>query len=349
MTRPFSLFHVPSATSVDGVPPSPVVESGANSTRTSAGLEVSHLRKCYGDLVAVDDLSFRVRPGEILGLIGPNGAGKSTCMMVIIGLLHADAGIISLNGEPFNARDPVMRSCLGIVPQELAIYPELTARQNLRFFGGLYGLKGRALLKQVDYVLELTGLTHNADNTPSTFSGGMCRRLNFGIALLHEPRFVILDEPTVGIDPQSRTNLLDCVRQLSAKGVGVLYASHYMEEIEAVCDRVAIIDHGRLLQEGTLDELLDRTQVELSIRVGEMPPDVLTRLKTLATLQRDGNGGNKIFVRENLESQKQVHLTHTLSVMEILAQANVPIRGIETHEMSLETLFLRLTGRKLRD
>jgi ABC-2 type transport system ATP-binding protein len=320
-----------------------------NPAKRGEGLEVSHLRKSYGDLVAVDDLSFRVRPGEILGLIGPNGAGKSTCMMVIIGLLKPDAGTIKLNGQPYDASNREMRSHLGIVPQELAIYPELTARQNLRFFGSLYGLRGQRLDKQVDYVLDLTGLTRNADHTPSTFSGGMCRRLNFGIALLHEPRFVILDEPTVGIDPQSRTNLLDCIRQLSAKGVGVLYASHYMEEIEAVCHRVAIIDHGRLLQQGTLDELLDRSQAELSIRIGEIPSDVVAKLQSMATLQQDADGTTRVLVRENLSTQKQVRLTEMQSVMEVLGQADVPILGIETHEISLETLFLRLTGRKLRD
>src|SRR6185369_2071671 len=187
------------------------------------GLDVSHLRKSYGDLTVVDDLSFHVHPGEIFGLIGPNGAGKSTTMLIIIGLLKADAGTVTFDGQRYNPRDAVMRSRLGIVPQELAIYPELTAVQNLRFFGKLQGLHGLRLQDRVDFVLDLTGLAPNADHTLSTYSGGMSRRLNFGIALLHEPSFVILDEPTVGIDPQSRSNLLDSVRELSRRGVGVLY------------------------------------------------------------------------------------------------------------------------------
>lgn len=313
------------------------------------GLEVSHLRKSYGDVIAVDDISFSVNRGEILGLIGPNGAGKSTCMLIIIGLLKADAGTIKLDGRIYDPRNPAMRSLLGIVPQELAIYPELTASQNLRFFGGLYGLRGAQLEKRVEYVLELTGLIRNADHTPSTFSGGMSRRLNFGIALLHEPEFVILDEPTVGIDPQSRSNLLDCVRQLSAHGVGVLYASHYMEEIEAVCNRVAIIDYGRMLQAGTLDELLDRTRAELCVRVKEVPSDLATQLRSIAAVHADPDGSTRIVIQEKLESRNQVSSVQLRAVLDLLDQAKVSLVGIETSETSLETLFLRLTGRKLRD
>ena len=312
-------------------------------------LEVSHLRKRYGELVAVDDLSFHVNSGEIFGLIGPNGAGKSTSMSIIVGLLKADEGTVSFGGQPYDPASLEMRSHLGIVPQELAIYPDLTAAQNLRFFGGLYGIRGQKLTERVDYVLELTGLTKNADHTPSTFSGGMSRRLNFGIALLHEPQFVILDEPTVGIDPQSRTNLLDCVRELGRNGVGVLYASHYMEEIEAICDRVAIIDHGRLLQQGTLDELLDRTRVELSIRVGTLPADLLTKIRSSADVQVDAEGHTQIFIREASTGSHEVHPVQLKSVLELLSSAKIPILGIETEVTSLETLFLRLTGRKLRD
>jgi ABC-2 type transport system ATP-binding protein len=313
------------------------------------GLEVANLRKSYGDLLAVDDLSFQVAPGEVFGLIGPNGAGKSTCMLLIIGLLKPDAGTITFDGKAFDPRDAGMRSRLGVVPQELAIYPELTAYQNLSFFGGLYGLRGRRLKERVDYILDLTGLTKSADLTPSTFSGGMCRRLNFGTALLHEPQFVILDEPTVGIDPQSRSSLLDCVRGLSQKGVGVVYASHYMEEVEAVCHRVAIIDHGRLLKQGTLDELLDRTRIELCVRVKSIPSDLQTRLREAADLIEGKDGETQILIRETEPTQKEVHPVRIMNVLELLEQSHVPILGIETHETSLETLFLRLTGRKLRD
>lgn len=326
-----------------------MAKSGTEPVSTFKGLEVSHLRKTYGELVAVDDLSFSVNRGEILGLIGPNGAGKSTCMMIIMGLLKPDAGTINLDGQLYDSRKPEMRSRLGIVPQELAIYPELTAAQNLRFFGGLYGLRGSKLEQRVDYVLELTGLTHNADHTPSTFSGGMSRRLNFGIALLHEPQFVILDEPTVGIDPQSRANLLDCVRKLSLNGVGVLYASHYMEEVEAICHRVAIIDYGRLLKTGPLDALLDRTRTELCVRVGDIPAAVTEKLNQFSAVSVDPDGCTRIVIHQTVDSPEQQGAAQLRAVLDILDDVGIPLNGVETNESSLETLFLQLTGRKLRD
>ena len=313
------------------------------------GLEVTKLKKRYGDVTVVDDLSFSVKQGEVFGLIGPNGAGKSTTMMMIIGLLKSDGGSIKFDGQLFNPRDPEMRCHLGIVPQELAIYPDLTAAQNLRFFGGLNGVRGQRLADRVDYVLHLTGLTKNADHTPSTFSGGMSRRLNFGIALLHEPRFVILDEPTVGIDPQSRSNLLDCVKHLSEQNVGVLYASHYMEEIEAVCNRVAIIDRGKLLKMGTLDELLDRTRMDLGIKVAMLPQELITKLGNIATVHTDSEGVTSISIRESRESPAPGHPGELRRILEILEDARIPLKGIKSQETSLETLFLSLTGRTLRD
>ncbi len=313
------------------------------------GLEVSHLKKLYGDVTVVDDLSFHVEPGEIFGLIGPNGAGKSTTMMMIIGLLQPDGGTISFDGVRFNPQNVEMRSRLGIVPQELAIYPELTTVQNLRFFGGLNGVRGNRLTERVDYVLDLIGLRQNADHTPSTFSGGMSRRLNFGIALIHEPRFVVLDEPTVGIDPQSRSSLLDAVRQLGRDGVGVLYASHYMDEVEAVCHRVAIMDRGKLLKEGTLDQLLDRSRIDLCVTVSELRPELRTELAAIAEVLAEPDGTVRILVRETLEVQKQGNSAHLRRVLELLERTKTPLMGIKTQETSLETLFLSLTGRTLRD
>lgn len=330
------------------VPGNSASRFGDQIAAATSGLQVSHLRKSYGDFVAVNDLSFRVQAGEIFGLIGPNGAGKSTSMMMIIGLLQPDGGTITFDGKAYNPDDRQMRSYLGIVPQDLAIYPELTALENLQFFGGLYGLSGSRLKQRIEYVFELTGLTQNAHHKPSTFSGGMSRRLNFGIALLHEPRFVVLDEPTVGIDPQSRTNLLDGVRELSRNGVGIIYTSHYMEEIEAICDRVGIIDHGRLLRQGTLDELLDRSQPGLCIKVGSLSTDATARLSDVAHVMTDDEGKTRIVIRQD-ESQNS-HQTATLrSVLDLLDAAGIPLLGIETQETSLETLFLQLTGRKLRD
>lgn len=312
-------------------------------------LEVSNLTKKYGNKKVVDDLSFQVRTGEIFGLIGPNGAGKTTTMMMIIGLLKPDSGTVTLDGQMFEPGSAEMRSYFGVVPQELAIYPDLSAFQNLRFFGGLNGLRGPQLKDRIERVLDLTGLTSNADHLVNTFSGGMARRLNFGIALLHEPKFVVLDEPTVGIDPQSRSNLLDSVRDLSKRGVSVLYASHYMEEVQAVCDRVAIVDHGRLLKQGTLAELIDRSGVELQLTVADIPPSVNAQIAGRAEVQREPQGITRIIIREPLAAEPNQDSRQLRSILELLDKEKIPLLGIKTEETSLETLFLSLTGRKLRD
>jgi ABC-2 type transport system ATP-binding protein len=314
-----------------------------------SGLTISHLRKCYGDQTVVDDVSFQVNEREIFGLIGPNGAGKSTSMQMILGLLKGDGGSITLDGQPYDPRNPEMRSRFGVVPQDLAIYPELTAIQNLYFFGKLYGLRGPRLRERVESVLELTGLAQNADHAPRTFSGGMSRRLNFGIALLHEPRYVVLDEPTVGIDPQSRANLLDAIRNLGRKGAGVLYASHYMEEVEFLCDRLAIIDHGRLLRQGTLDQLLDRSRTEIWITTEPLPIDLVAQLKGLAEVQREGDGKMRLVIGERLEGSSDGRPGRLRTALELLDLAKIPVRAMKTQEKSLETLFLSLTGRTLRD
>lgn len=313
------------------------------------GLKVSGLTKIYGTQRVVDNLGFQVGEGEIFGLIGPNGAGKSTTMLMIMGLLKSDAGSVAFDGQPYSTLDRKMRRRLGMVPQELAIYPDLTAAQNLRFFGKMNGLSGKRLHERVDYVLDLTGLTSNADHTPSTFSGGMSRRLNFGIALLHEPRFVVLDEPTVGIDPQSRTNLLDCVRQLGREGVGILYASHYMDEVEAVCNRVAIIDRGRMLTQGTLDELLDRASMELCVTVGPVSQELLARLREVAIVRSKPDGGTSIQIDNASEEVAAGASSPLRTILGILEEARIPLRGIESQVTSLESLFLKLTGRTLRD
>lgn len=313
------------------------------------GLEVSGLTKAYGTQTVVDNLSFHVGEGEIFGLIGPNGAGKSTTMTMIMGLLKADSGTVAFDSQRYNAFDRKMRRQFGMVPQELAIYPELTAIQNLRFFGKMNGVSGQRLKQRVDYVLDLTGLTPNAEHTPSTFSGGMSRRLNFGIALLHEPRFVVLDEPTVGIDPQSRSNLLDCVRKLSSEGVGILYASHYMDEVEAVCNRVAIIDRGKLLKIGTLDQLLDRSRMELRVSVGPLSPDLISRMNQIAKVHTTPTGETNIHILDAAETHADGGAGTLRRVLEILESAQIPLRAIDSRATSLETLFLSLTGRTLRD
>jgi ABC-2 type transport system ATP-binding protein len=319
-------------------------------------LEATHLKKSYDSVTAVDDLSFQVGEGEVYGLVGPNGAGKTTTMMMVTGMLKPDAGKIYLEGKLFDPRDRSMRSLLGIVPQDIALYPDMTSVQNLRFFGRRYGLRGSRLgarvrgsrlEARVNYILQLTGLQENADHRSATFSGGMKRRLNFGIALVHEPKFVVLDEPTVGIDPQSRSHLLDGVRELSRQGVGVIYATHYMEEVEAVCQRVAIMDRGRLLRQGPLDELLDRGSSNVRIQVPRSTPELTAEFRKIADVVDDPGGGLTLIIK-NGDLQRQ-HASSLRHVLDLLDDAQIPLLAIETQEPSLEMLFLQLTGRSLRD
>ena len=345
-------------------------------------LEVSHLRKSFdGGVVAVDDVSFHVAEGEIFGLVGPNGAGKTTTMSMLAGLLKPDGGSIQIQGQPFDPGRYEQRAMLGMVPQNLAIYPDLTALENLKFFGSLYGFRGTKLKQRVAAVLELTGLTERADGLVKTFSGGMKRRLNFGVALLHEPRLVILDEPTVGVDPQSRSHLLDAVDQLCRDGVSVLYASHYMEEVEAICHRVAILDHGRLLECGTLPELLSNVPRELRLCVSASSPTLIERLQGLAQVQPSTN--DELVVTLSLtghaETTTQASGAASASrccaectgrlmparspaqvvvpafdeqlrqVMDVLRDCGAELRSIESEEHNLERLFLKLTGNHLRD
>lgn len=316
---------------------------------TPAVLQVEHLRKSYGDRVAVADVSFAVREGEVFGLLGPNGAGKSTTMMMACGLLAADAGSVRLSGEALTPARRDLKRQLGVVPQDLAIYPELTARENLRFFGKLYGLTGATLTDRVDDALERTGLTGRADSHASTFSGGMKRRLNFGCGLLHRPRVLILDEPTVGVDPQSRTHLLDGVQRLAAEGMAVIYASHYMEEVEAVCRRVAIVDQGRVVALDSLDALLGRLSSLLRLRLHGGTFTLPGRFRDVASTTADGPDRQTIEIdRGRLDAQ------HTLSgtlaaLLESVRESGATLDAVETHEPNLERLFLELTGSRLRD
>ncbi len=313
-------------------------------------LEVENLRKAYGPLLAVDDVSFEIQAGEVFGLLGPNGAGKSTTMLMIAGLVPADGGTIRLDGQLFDPRNPAMRSQLGVVPQDLAIYPELTAEENLVFFGRLYGIRGKELSERIQSALERVGLTKRARDWSGHFSGGMKRRLNFAIALLHQPRLLILDEPTVGVDPQSRSHLLQCVRDLNEEGVAVIYASHYMEEVQALCHRVAIMDHGKILAMDTLDALLGRMSADLRLRISKPGPHVARQLSQLAEVidAPDENGDVEIIVSHDQQGDDGTF--ETLSeVTKVLNAAGVQLHAIKTNEPDLERLFIQLTGSRLRD
>ena len=311
-------------------------------------LEVEKLRKSYGSHLAVDDLSYSLEEGEVFGLLGPNGAGKSTTMMMLAGHLIPDSGTIRLGGVVYDANNPDHRRQLGVVPQDLAIYPDLTALENLLFFGGIYGLGGPELRTKIDDVLARVGLTQNAREHVHTFSGGMKRRLNFGVALLHSPRLLILDEPTVGVDPQSRSHMLDTIRELSQEKVAVIYASHYMEEVQSICERVAIIDHGKLLACDSVARLLSRMSSDLYLRVLGSPR-LAALMQGLAEIRNSFDGEVLLVLTAEPEGSPHNLNERLRKTLEKLQQAGIELKSVETHESNLERLFLELTGRKLRD
>jgi ABC-2 type transport system ATP-binding protein len=311
----------------------------------AAVLECHDLRKSFGDRVAVDGVGFRIGPSETYGLLGPNGAGKTTTISMICGLLVRDAGEVRVNGRGLDVNAVDAKREVGYVPQDLAIYPELTGRENLRFFGELYGLRGAELRSRCDEVLEIIGLTDRADDRTDAYSGGMKRRLNIGIGLLNRPSLLVLDEPTVGVDPQSRNAILASVEQLGEQGMAILYTTHYMEEAERLCDRVGIIDSGSIRAEGTRRELVSRIgqrdRVELTA-TGELKraAEALRGLPGVdeATPHEEGIGLLVADARSQLPR-----------LLETAVGAGASVGGVEIVEPDLEAVFLHLTGRALRD
>jgi ABC-2 type transport system ATP-binding protein len=308
-------------------------------------LTCSSLEKVYGDLRAVDGVSFEVAEGETYGLLGPNGAGKTTTISMITGLLRPDAGEVHVLGRRLTPRSSQAKAAIGLVPQELAIYPDLTARENLRFFGRLHGIRRDQLVGRVAEVLEVTGLTDRADDRADTFSGGMKRRLNIGVGLLHRPKLLVLDEPTVGVDPQSRNAILESVEQLATAGMAVLYTTHYMEEAERLCDRLAIIDQGRIVGEGTRRELtsrvgeLDRVRLEVA---GD-PTAAATACATVAGVtSADVDGLAVVCLLDGAAAALP-------ALLGAVAGTGGTVTGVEVREPDLEDVFLHLTGRALRD
>ena len=230
-------------------------------------VQVNDLVKRFGDVTAVDGVSFEIAEGEIFGLLGPNGAGKTTTISAISCLLDPDSGEVLVDGRSTRRDSVAVRRALGVVPQEIALYPTLTAAENLRFWARMYGLSGKGLSDAVDYGLSMAGLEDKAKKRVETFSGGMKRRINIAAGVLHRPKVLLMDEPTVGIDPQSRNHILGTVRDLNADGMTVLYTSHYMDEVEALCDRIAIVDHGKVIASGTIEELRSLVGDEDVVRV----------------------------------------------------------------------------------
>jgi ABC-2 type transport system ATP-binding protein len=280
-------------------------------------LTIDHVSKRYGSVTAVDGLTLEVRRGEVFGLLGPNGAGKSTTVALAVGLLEPDGGRITIAGAG-DPRQPAVRTRLGVAPQALAIYELLSAEENLRFFGTIYGLAGPALDTRVGHALDVAGLRDRARDRVETFSGGMKRRLNLAAALVHDPALIVLDEPTVGVDPQSRNALFEAIEALHAAGRTVIYTTHYMEEAERLCDRIAILDGGRLLALGTLDELLA------------------------------AHGGLPTLVAQTAGGEVRVPTADPLAALNQLAQTTT-VHSFHLQRPTLEQVFLHLTGRTLRD
>jgi len=317
-------------------------------------LEISHLRKAFGPCLAVDDIGFDVETGEVFGLLGPNGAGKSTTMMMLAGLIAPDAGSIRLDGRTLSHRDGRLRTAMGVVPQDLALYPDLTGRENLRFFGRLYGIGRRPLDRRIDEILEQTGLTDRAADLVGHYSGGMKRRLNFGVALLHRPRLLILDEPTVGVDPQSRSHLLDAVAALCAEGLAVIYASHYMEEVQTLCQRVAVIDQGRMVACGRLTELLGQMTTNICLHIApagnqRLFDDLAEKLRGVVQVRVAADNGTSIVISRDPTVERRPLRETLIFVLAALDEADVDVDTVETENPNLERLFLQLTGLSLRD
>ncbi len=304
-------------------------------------LSLKSVTKRYGSLTALDGVSLDIERGEFFGLLGPNGAGKSTTMSLIAGLRAPDTGTLTLDGQPLNAHSAAARLSLGLVPQHIALYSELNADENLRIFGSLYGLSGADLRARIDAALEAVQLTERRRDPVKTFSGGMQRRLNLVAALLHKPKLLLCDEPTVGIDPQSRNAIFEYLEQLNRDGLTIIYSTHYMEEATRLCSRIGIIDHGKLHALGTLDELLTQLPFEEEIR---FPANATTAaLATQLATQGD-------LATEADLHRFRPHPDYRLSSFYSLAESHaLPGRLFTSQRPTLEALFLHLTGRTLRE
>ena len=308
-------------------------------------LEISELKKYFKNIKAVDGISFSVEQGDILGLLGPNGAGKSTTISMIATLIVPDSGQILFKGKNI-VKDPgCIQHVLGLVPQEIALYPNLSGIENLTFWGKAYGLRGVKLKKRIGDVSDIIGIGDRLKDRVKKYSGGMKRRLNIGAALLHEPEFIIMDEPTVGIDPQSRNHILNTVKMLANSGATILYTSHYMEEVEALCSKICIMDGGRIIAAGTKDEITSSlgSQYEISIKLEKEDLTMVEKLKTLDCVSTVSMTDHDIHV------VAQARDTSTKAILDVVAKSDAGLVAFDIEKANLETVFLNLTGRALRD
>ena len=308
-------------------------------------LNIRNVTKTFGDFAAVDNMSLSVREGEIFGFLGANGAGKSTTIHMVSSLLKATKGEIEVLGKNIAKHPRFAKSNIGIVPQDLAIYEQLTAYENVQFFAGLYGLRGSLLKERTEEALEFVGLGDKAKSFPKSFSGGMKRRLNIACAIAHRPKLIIMDEPTVGIDPHSRNYILQSVLKLNEMGCTIIYTSHYMEEVEEICTRIAIVDHGKIIAEGTKEQLKSIVTDTKEIWIG-------VRSESNISVEKLKNVPGVVSVRiedGQIKLQSKAEVNNLNEVIQQLIRDNADIRSVEEQAPNLESVFLTLTGRNLRD
>ncbi|OIK15613.1 ABC transporter ATP-binding protein [Bacillus sp. MUM 116] len=302
-------------------------------------LNVNNLVKKYGAKTALMDVSFSVKEGSCFGLLGPNGAGKSTTMKIITGIIEADSGDVDVFGQDIRKSADSIRSLIGYVPQEITLYEKISAYNNLVFFGEMYGVRGKLLKERIAEVFEQVGLSERGNDAIHTYSGGMKRRINIAAAMLHKPKLIILDEPTVGIDPQSRNHIFEIIKTLRNEGVTIIYSTHYMEEVEALCDDIAIIDHGKVIVQGNLDELLHlyaTKAIYLELEDQQVPPVIIGVTKV-----SEHKKGWLLETDEVLFSMEKTIQTVT--------EMGTKVKALEMMKPSLESVFLTLTGTTLRD
>jgi len=308
-------------------------------------VEIKNLVKRYDSNIAVDNVSFSIKSGEIFGLLGPNGAGKTSIINTLIGLTNIDDGEIKIFGKNLKSHEREIKKDMGLVPQDIAIFHDLTAYENVKFFGTLYGLKGSELKEAASEALNFTGLWDKRNELPKKFSGGMKRRLNIACAIVHKPKLIILDEPTVGIDPQSRNHILESIKELNKMGSTVIYTSHYMEEIEAICNNIIIIDHGKVMAMGTKEELTELTAYEekLVIGIDKVNYNIIETIKGITGVKDCllDNTTLTVICQQNSRNMNKIITAVTENKGEIVS--------MNIDKPNLEGVFLTLTGRNLRD
>lgn len=307
-------------------------------------IEIKNLEKKFKDIAAVNGVNLQVEEGDIFGLLGPNGAGKTTTIRAILGLIDCDKGEVDIYGKCFNNGATDIKKKMGYVPQDLAFYEELNAIDNVKYWGKLYGLRGEELKNAVEEALKFTGLWERRKSKSKTFSGGMKRRLNIACAIVHKPSILIMDEPTIGVDPQSRNNILDCIKSLNKNNTTVIYTSHYMEEIEAICNRVAIMDFGKVICSGKINEVIEENCSEhiISIPVADLGDAKIKELESNKLIDH-------IEVKEDVANIVYVNENDLVVILENLINSGISLSRMTIKKQNLESVFLKLTGKKLRD